>query len=319
MNKEQPLVTTFTLVHYTNPSYVIEAIDSIYSQTYKNIEHIIVNDAPDDSECWPVIKKYIIDNKLPSIIIEHNKNKGICNTLNEILDLSKGVYIIGCSDDVLLPNRIIRDIELFKRLDENYAVLYSIAQYIDHHSQKKAMFFPSYGFYENTDDIFAKLLKYNPICAAAATIKVSCLKQIGGYDTRFTFEDYPLWFKLLENKFKIQFSPEITTLYRRHNESFSISKREESILECFRIQLYYSREDLDFKIIRSRILKKLSIKSNSTSIKVVNMYLEKRYDIILLGYKHLFNLPIAGKIISNMYINLCLIFKEILNKLGSLR
>jgi glycosyltransferase involved in cell wall biosynthesis len=110
MEVRLPLVTIFTLVYNTNPKYVMEAIDSIYAQTYKNIEHIIINDNPNDLISWPVIKNYIISNNLPSIIIEHEENYGICKTLNQILQISRGEYLFGCSDDKILCDKLFNEL-----------------------------------------------------------------------------------------------------------------------------------------------------------------------------------------------------------------
>lgn len=223
MDNKLPLVTTFTGVHYTNPKYVIEAIDSIYTQSYKNIEHIIVNDAPDDKECWPVIKQYIIDNKLPSIIIEHKVNKGVCNTMNELLAMANGKYFYGCSDDIALPHKLETEITLLESLGPEYAATYSDAYLIDENSEMlNGRFIQKYRSFTNLPDgyIFNELLVGNFLPSMAMLWKTDYIKEIGGYDTNLRFEDYDLHLRLFK-KYKIKLINTPTAKYRIHTNSLS--------------------------------------------------------------------------------------------------
>ena len=61
MNYRCPIATIITPA-YKKSDMIFQTIDSIVSQTYPNIEYIIVDDGPNaiDQEC---VRKYILNNR----------------------------------------------------------------------------------------------------------------------------------------------------------------------------------------------------------------------------------------------------------------
>ena len=94
---------------YNRFKYLLNAIDSIKKQTYKNIEIIVVNDCSTQKEYY---EYDFTNNNVKIIHIEknskevfgfacagYNRNKGI--------EISKGKYIAFCDDDdIWFPNKI---------------------------------------------------------------------------------------------------------------------------------------------------------------------------------------------------------------------
>ncbi|MCM1439640.1 MAG: glycosyltransferase [Roseburia sp.] len=92
---------------YNEPlKWIEQAIDSILGQTYKNIEFIIVVDAPENKE----LINYIIERKKQDnrIIIHINeRNIGLAASLNVAISLANGLYIARMdADDIAEPDRI---------------------------------------------------------------------------------------------------------------------------------------------------------------------------------------------------------------------
>ena len=88
--------------------YVGKCVESLFTQTYQNIEYIFVNDAsPDNSmeiinEC---IKKYGKQEQCK--IIVHEQNKGISTSRNDCLDNATGDYFLFIdSDDYIELNSV---------------------------------------------------------------------------------------------------------------------------------------------------------------------------------------------------------------------
>lgn len=102
---------------YKEPiEYVQEAINSITNQTYRNIEFIIIVDAPDNKELINYLKKREeIDNRIKISINE--KNCGLPESLNRAIKLARGEYIARMdADDISEQDRL--ECEL-KFLQEN--------------------------------------------------------------------------------------------------------------------------------------------------------------------------------------------------------
>lgn len=101
--KSLPLVS-FLMPTYNRSNLVRQAIDSILSQTYKNIEVIVIDDAStDDTE--DVLKK-VFGNRVR--YYKNNINKGISYSRNLGLRYSTGKYIgLLDSDDILLKSNYV--------------------------------------------------------------------------------------------------------------------------------------------------------------------------------------------------------------------
>lgn len=90
-----PPKVTVIIPAYNRALLLPRTIKSILTQTFKNFELIIVNDAsPDNTE--EVIKGFL-DKRI--VYIKHQKNRGLLGALNSGLDRAKGEYLIVISDD----------------------------------------------------------------------------------------------------------------------------------------------------------------------------------------------------------------------------
>lgn len=102
MNKN-PLVSIVVPV-YNTEAYLEDCIKSIISQTYDNLEIIIVNDGSTDNSAE--ICKRIIGNDIRIHYIE-KANSGVSDTRNIGIDNASGEYMIFAdSDDLLAPDMI---------------------------------------------------------------------------------------------------------------------------------------------------------------------------------------------------------------------
>ena len=89
---------------YNTEEYVGECIQSIISQTYKNIEIILVNDGSKDNSgkiCDEYAKK---DSR---IIVIHKENTGVADSRNRGLDIAKGGFIHFADSDDILNERLV--------------------------------------------------------------------------------------------------------------------------------------------------------------------------------------------------------------------
>ena len=96
----KPLVSVIC-ISYNHAPYIKEALNSLFAQTYANIEIILMDDAStDDSQTILKQQKEGHDIKL----ILHTTNQGYTKTFNQGLKESAGAYIIDFSlDDVMEP------------------------------------------------------------------------------------------------------------------------------------------------------------------------------------------------------------------------
>lgn len=117
-----PLVTIIT-PSFNHAQFLENAVESVIKQTYKNIEYIIIDDGSNDNSHDVIVE---LARKYPLIKYRlYKENKGHVR-LNEAIEMSNGEFIsILSSDDWYLPEKIEKQINLFKKLDDSYGVVYS--------------------------------------------------------------------------------------------------------------------------------------------------------------------------------------------------
>lgn len=85
---------------YNVEKYVGRCVESLFSQTYSNIEYVFVNDCTPDNSMDIInehIDKFNVRNKC--VIINHEVNKGISASRNDCLDNATGDYILFIDSD----------------------------------------------------------------------------------------------------------------------------------------------------------------------------------------------------------------------------
>lgn len=95
---------------YGVEKYVAECVDSIFAQTYKNIEVIFVNDCtPDNSR--KIIEQKIKDNpQINARVIDNPINLGSASTRNILIKESSGEYLFFVDSDDIIPANAINSI-----------------------------------------------------------------------------------------------------------------------------------------------------------------------------------------------------------------
>tara|TARA_R110001606_G_scaffold23985_2_gene79996 strand:- start:6153 stop:6908 length:756 start_codon:yes stop_codon:yes gene_type:complete len=106
--KKNPLISVITVV-YNGEKYLQQTIDSVYNQTYKNIEYIIIDGKSTDNTI-AIIKDN--ESKITTWISE--KDNGLYDAMNKGISLANGV-LIGTinSDDWYEPNAVELVVENF--------------------------------------------------------------------------------------------------------------------------------------------------------------------------------------------------------------
>ncbi len=99
MSIEQKLVTVI-IPCFNYAGYVEEAINSVYAQTHKNLEVIVINDGSTDNSD-KILQKLHTKYEFTYV---NRENRGIISTRNEGAKLAKGDYIVQLdADDWLDP------------------------------------------------------------------------------------------------------------------------------------------------------------------------------------------------------------------------
>ncbi len=144
---DQSIKVSILVPFFKVEKYVGKCVESLFSQTYKNIEYIFVNDCTPDGSMEVIneyIEKYHVNEKCK--IICHEVNMGISASRNDCLDNMTGDYFLFIdSDDYIDKDMVELLVEAALREDADISGCGYTEEYPDHSIE-----FPQ--FYSNNHD-----------------------------------------------------------------------------------------------------------------------------------------------------------------------
>ena len=241
-SENSPLVTVFVGC-YNQSRFVEECLDSVRNQTYPNLQVIIFDDCSKDNSV-SVIDVWLKKHRLDWEFIPHTRNIGICTSLNEVLRLARGKYIsMVAADDIWLPDKTSRQVEMMEQLPEDVGVLYSDAFQVDENGEMLPKMFievyrklvvPPEGF------LFDVLWEGNFIPAMTTLIRRDCFTEVGMYDEDLCFEDWDMWMRI-SRRFRFAYDKVPAARYRVVSTSAARMMSEAMCrsVELFRVKYFF--------------------------------------------------------------------------------
>lgn len=111
MNMDNSVRVSILMPIYKVEQYLEKTLDSIFTQTYSNIEYVFVNDcSPDNSliVLEDTINKYGIDRDR-YVIVNHQQNEGIAVSRTDCIANAKGDYIFFVDSDDWIENDAVEE------------------------------------------------------------------------------------------------------------------------------------------------------------------------------------------------------------------
>ena len=206
----KPLVSVI-IPNYNRALYIADCIQSVYEQSHRPIELIVVDDGSTDNSIQIITDCQTKLNNSGDfrLVILQQKNSGANRARNYGFEQSKGQYIQWLdSDDLLLPHKIASQIHVFTKATD---VVYSRAQFFnevpDNLMDKYWGRIPK----GNSSDYFE--FPWQTMCAL---YKKTILDQFGVWQEDLSLSDD--WELAMRYKIKsrVEFLDEISSLYRDH-------------------------------------------------------------------------------------------------------
>lgn len=231
------------LTCYNHVDYLQAAWDGIQQQTHRDIEIIALDDGSTDGT-RELLSSLASD--FPLQVIFNEANLGTYGTLNRGLELANGDLIAVLNDDdVWLPNKLARQIELFQEFPR-VGLAHTHGQFID--GEGKVFEGSPLGFTfprTRTGDVLLDLVYANKIIASAAVFRRSAIPEGGFNADYFGSGDWEMWFRIALN-WEVGFVDEPLTQYRVHgaNASHKLDRiwRDDQMLREWMIPLIQDLE-----------------------------------------------------------------------------
>ena len=208
-----PDLISIVIPTYNRKEWTLLAIESALSQTYKNIEVIVVDDGSSDGTYETIKSRYSDKVILPP---SSQKPTGSGAARNRGAAIAKGRFLSFLdSDDLWEANKLELQLATFKQSRlENLAFIGGGCKYIDIDGNPTDS--PDYPPKSATYTDFAIRIKM-PGSGSNNLILKSAFDEIGGFDeSLLRAQDKDLWLRLLE-RYSVDYTHEITAIIRLHD------------------------------------------------------------------------------------------------------
>ncbi len=185
MSNSCPLVTVYIATH-NRSSLLIRALNSVFNQTYPNIEIIVADDgSTDDTE--RVLQPFVRDNRIS--YLKNPSPKGACFVRNLAINQSNGLYITGLDDDDEFAQDRVE--QLVRHFDESK---FSCVTSTIRERTPQGDICRSY----DTGIVTLNDMLHYDVLGNQVLTKTEYLQAIGGFDENLpAFQDYDTWVRLV--------------------------------------------------------------------------------------------------------------------------
>lgn len=262
---------------YNCEKYIVETIESVFAQTHKDIELIVVDDGSTD-RTEEIIRSF----GARLNYIRQDKNSGPSAARNRGIKESSGAYVAFLDhDDIWLPDKIEEQVRMLER-EKDLALVYSNFYYINRSGSIMGKLFdnikPCRGF------VFEELVISNFIPTSSVVIRKKVLDETGIFDERFLIaQDYDLYIRIAE-RHKIDFIERPLLKYMVHPDGASKKRRRITLEEAIDIASFYRdkvkatnariAQRLDHAIARYKFYIAIWLLQNADRRSAINQYFQ---------------------------------------------
>jgi alpha-1,3-rhamnosyltransferase len=231
---EDNFLVTVRVLSYNSSRTVLETLDSIYNQTYQNIELIVSDDASVDNTV-ELVKQWLADKtgRFTNVqLLTVKENTGTSANINRTLAVAKGKWIKGvAADDVLFPNAIEKYVG-FVHQNPTAKWVYAKAKCYKYVFSEENIFdaFPNLDKrLKNLNNLnSAEQLQYMcyhyPYYYPTQFVLKELYMEVGGCDEEFrNLDDFPLWFRFYRHGERCFFMDEYVMGYRFSDRNLSVN------------------------------------------------------------------------------------------------
>lgn len=180
-----------------NPTYLNACLESLYHQTTRSSEIILVLDGPIKQSLMEVINKW--QAQLNMILVPLRVNVGLGNALNEGLKACSYELVARMdTDDLCLPERFEKQLAVFKQKSS----IALCGSFIDEVECESTNYIATRNVKEFNDDIIKDGISRNPFNHMSIMFKKSAVMSVGSYKHMISMEDWYLWLRMLSNGYE---------------------------------------------------------------------------------------------------------------------
>ena len=201
---------------YNSAQFIVETLESVFAQTYKNYEVIVVDDGSTDNT-KEVLKPY-----MSKIRYIYKENGGPASARNVGIKNARGEYIAFLdSDDLWLPEKLEKQVRYFEEHPQIYMVFADCIRFGEEVSNTPR----NDTKYLISNDMFVNIWWYNIVPTSTVMVRKSCFEKVGFFDEAKeleTTEDTEMWLRIAR-ECEVGYLREVVTKYRVRMSGYSRS------------------------------------------------------------------------------------------------
>lgn len=264
-----PLVSVI-IPAYNAGKFISDALDSVYAQTYRPIEIIVVDDGSTDKTA-DVVKKYIAEATYQpkstdiTAIYLHQKNSGPSAARNAGIRTAKGGYIAFLdADDLWLNNKLAKQMALFEK-DSAMDIVFTDVKItrlrdsgVEEFTvfQEKKLGADFFGHDYLVVDPLLKLIKLNFMPTPSVVIKRKCFEEGNFFNEKTSYaEDWELWLKMSVNC-RFGYISDVSVHVKEMGDGLSANKKEMTLSSIYVFDAFVSakRQEIGQLKLRNSLL-----------------------------------------------------------------
>jgi len=202
---------------FNRAKFLPEAIDSVLSQTYADLELLIVDDGSEDNTT-SVLEPFLRDERVRYF---YQDNQGQSYARNVGLKHAMGDFVAFLdSDDIWKPEKLEKQLAVV-RAHPDADIVHGDEEIIDEQCAVTSLL----NMARYSGRITRYLLADNSVSITTALVKRRCFDEMGGFDTSVgVADDYELWLRF-SARYRFHYEPGIVASYRVMDDQISSDKR----------------------------------------------------------------------------------------------
>jgi glycosyltransferase involved in cell wall biosynthesis len=201
---------------YNAPQFLVEAVDSVLAQTFRDFELIVVDDGSGPET------RAALSPCMSKIRYVRQENAGIAGARNRGIAEARGRFIAFLDhDDLWLPEHLDRQLARARECPQAGVVYCDFVNFVDVPGERRDLGDPFARKAKPEGDVLAALFERNFVNTLVLLFRRECFEKVGGFDPGFKLIlEYEMALRVA-GEFDFARVPEVLSRYRLHGGNTS--------------------------------------------------------------------------------------------------
>lgn len=192
-------LVTVLMPAYNHAEFVEKAVRSVWSQTYRPIELVVIDDCSTDDTAQR-LAALAAESPIPMCFRRNDANHGVCYTLNRCLDEAHGEWVgFLASDDYYAPEKTAIQVSRAVSLGSAYGCIHSDGYLVDRDERIQGTIFEASVLPPLRGEAFRPMaLGTAKLVPVTVLVRTHLARSVGAFDEALRAEDFDFHLRLTQ-------------------------------------------------------------------------------------------------------------------------